>query len=685
MIENFNSVKWLPALMGALGLMLLLALLTAYMGSRASSASQYRAIGVGLLEQRLGAVAETVTSATKGESAGYRQLAELKEAVASAREKLAGAGIEAGLSGDWQAFTIAMDGLLDAQDKVQALPAAVDQAIVDAGVFITVLRRMSASLLGSRWQEQRQSLEQVAGLTGSAVVILQSYKDGQLGVEEFSLQIGTTAENLAASVEQLLDDQQFGGQAADEVGLAYETMALVLRVAAEGVAASVSSLADAADLVAVASSLRGQIATAVDEAGPAGGPLASPALHFIILVAALLFLAGLAWFYFSSANVQRVAEEHARQNERNQQAILRLLDELGNLADGDLTVQATVTEHITGAIADSINYAIEALRNLVTTIRDSSILVDGAARQSEATISHLAAASETQAQQVGSTTESIARMANSVEEVSGNAERAADVARHSVDVAHKGGDAVRRTIEGMNRIRETIQNTSKRIKRLGESSQEIGNIIELINDIAEQTNILALNASIQASMAGEAGRGFAVVADEVQRLAERSTNATKQIEVLVRTIQSDTNEAVVSMERSTTDVVGGALLAENAGAALEEIEQVSNQIASLVQNISDSARQQSLVAADISRNTGVLREISEQTAESTNATSDSIRKLAELATQLKRSVAGFTLPDDETGKESPARGNLAAGTPVDEPNLVDALNAGDDHDEAVQV
>ena len=182
-------------------------------------------------------------------------------------------------------------------------------------------------------------------------------------------------------------------------------------------------------------------------------------------------------------------------------------------------------------------------------------------------------------------------MAGSTEEVSGNAERAADVARHSVDVAHKGGEAVRRTIDGMNTIRETIQETSKRIKRLGESSQEIGNIVELISDIAEQTNILALNASIQASMAGEAGRGFAVVADEVQRLAERAANATKQIEVLVRTIQTDTNEAVVSMERSTTDVVGGALLAENAGAALEEIEQVSNQIASLVQNISGQRAQ----------------------------------------------------------------------------------------------
>ena len=448
MIDNFNSVKWLPALMGALGLMLLLALLTAYMGSRASSASQSRAFGVTVLDQRLGAVAEAVTSAANGESAGYQRLAELREEVASARETLAGAGIEAGSPGDWRALNVAINGLVDAQDKVQGLAAAVDQAIDDAGVFITALQRMSASLLGSRWQDQRQNLEQAAGLTGSAVVILGAYKDGQLGIEEFSSQIDSAVEGLAGKVQELLGDPQFGGQAADEVSLAFETVAPVLQAAADGVAASVSSQATVVDLVALAGSLRGQIAIAVDEAGPPGGPLASPALHFIILVAALLFLAGLVWLYFSSANVQRVAEEHARQNERNQQAILRLLDELGNLADGDLTVQATVTEHITGAIADSINYAIEALRNLVTTIRDSSILVDAAARQSEATISHLAAASETQAQQVGSTTESIARMASSVEEVSGNAERAADVARHSVDVDHKGGDAVGRTIEG---------------------------------------------------------------------------------------------------------------------------------------------------------------------------------------------------------------------------------------------
>ncbi|HNS28257.1 MAG TPA: methyl-accepting chemotaxis protein, partial [Steroidobacteraceae bacterium] len=355
----------------------------------------------------------------------------------------------------------------------------------------------------------------------------------------------------------------------------------------------------------MASSARALANLAVTGAGSSGPAWLAWVPVGLGLAAILPLLLLLQKFVALRKGVERqraLVDTQSRDNDRNQQAILRLLDELSSLADGDLTVQATVTEDITGAIADSINYAIEALRGLVTTINQSSVQLDSAARQTQALSQHLAKASVAQSKQVASASESAGAMAANTEEISGNAERASDVARHSVDVAHKGGEAVRRTIDGMNAIRETIQETSKRIKRLGESSQEIGSIVELINDIAEQTNILALNASIQASMAGDAGRGFAVVADEVQRLAERAALATKQIEVLVRTIQTDTNEAVVSMERSTTDVVGGALLAENAGAALEEIEQVSNQIASLVQNISSSSKEQSSVAGAITKN-----------------------------------------------------------------------------------
>lgn len=419
--------------------------------------------------------------------------------------------------------------------------------------------------------------------------------------------------------------------------------------------------AGVAALSTIANSLYDSVFSAADSSD-AGGILMHPWLPLALVALSLLLLFILAWIHSRTAVFERASKEQTEQNERNQQAILRLLDELGSLADGDLTVEATVTEDITGAIADSINYAIEKLRELVATINETAIMVDSAAKQTESTAGHMARAAENQGREIRAATESIVSMAASIEEVSGNAERSSDVARHSVDVAHKGGEAVRRTIDGMNAIRETIQDTSKRIKRLGESSQEIGNIVELINDIAEQTNILALNASIQASMAGEAGRGFAVVADEVQRLAERSTNATKQIEVLVRTIQSDTNEAVVSMERSTTDVVGGALLAENAGAALDEIEQVSNQIASLVQNISGSAREQAGSAADVTRRTTKLKEISDQTGKATTATAAAVSKLSVLASQLRQTVAGFTLPSSAF-KSSALSGKPAQPSP----------------------
>lgn len=344
----------------------------------------------------------------------------------------------------------------------------------------------------------------------------------------------------------------------------------------------------------------------------------------------------------AEADAQRKeSEEH---NRRNQQAILRLLDEMGDLADGDLTVSATVTEDITGAIADSMNYAIDALRNLVTAINETASQVSAAAQQTQATAIHLAEASDHQAQQIASASGAVNEMAISIEGVSRNADQLAEEAQRSVEIAAKGAAAVQKTIAGMDAIREQIQETSKRIKRLGESSQEIGDIVELINDIAEQTNILALNAAIQAAMAGEAGRGFAVVADEVQRLAERSADATKQIEALVKTIQADTNEAVISMEQSTAGVVNGARLAEDAGAALGEIENVSMHLAELVQSISGATRQQAAAAANVSDTMNVIQEITTQTSAGTTHTANAIGNLAELANDLKRSVSGFKLP-----------------------------------------
>ncbi len=396
----------------------------------------------------------------------------------------------------------------------------------------------------------------------------------------------------------------------------------------------------------------------------------------------LLFILLIIWM--RSSGSRRETDKLVQQSEMDQKAILQLLDELDSLADGDLTVEASVNESITGAIADSVNYAVEALRDLVETINEGAILLDDTTRQTKSSAHALELASEAQARQMKNASAAVRQIVGSIDEVSGDAERSADVARHSVDIAHKGGDAVRRTIEGMNTIRETIQDTSKRIKRLGESSQEIGNIVELINDIADQTNLLALNASIQASTAGESGRGFAVVADEVQRLAERSTNATKQIEVLVSTIQSDTNEAVVSMERSTTDVVGGALLAENAGAALEEIEQVSNQIAMLVQNISGSAKDQAEAAKAVLQNVDQLQEISSETGKSAAMTAKYVSKLSTLASQLREAAAGFRLPGQNPSSRDHATEQAEAE--ADEPAahvLPDGGEDGEDNERAV--
>ena len=331
------------------------------------------------------------------------------------------------------------------------------------------------------------------------------------------------------------------------------------------------------------------------------------------------------------------------ENERNQMAILRLLDELGDLAEGDLTVNATVSEDFTGAIADSVNFAIDQLRQLVMVINSTADQVSQSSERTQLKAVELAEASEHQAQEIAGVSASINEMVVSIDKVSNNATESATVAERSVVIAHNGAEVVQRSIEGMNVIRHQIQETSKRIKRLGESSQEIGDIVSLINDIADQTNVLALNAAIQASMAGDAGRGFAVVADEVQRLAERSAKATKQIETLVKTIQADTNEAVMSMESTTSEVVRGARLAKDAGEALDEVQSVSSILSNLIQNISNAAQQQAESAGHISNTMTIIQDITSQTSSGTMATARSVGELSEMASALQESVTGFKI------------------------------------------
>jgi len=378
--------------------------------------------------------------------------------------------------------------------------------------------------------------------------------------------------------------------------------------------------------------------------GGTGLAIAIPALGLILALIAFLFCVFKLLVLRGESDKKRVSRLQD-EYDRNQNAILRLLDEIADLADGDLRSHATVSEDFTGAIADSINFAIDQLRDLVSRITETSQEVAQYTASTQGITNQLAEASEHQAQEIAGASAAINEMAMSIDQVSSNAEESAVVAERSVQIAANGADVVNRSIEGMDIIREQIQETSKRIKRLGESSQEIGNIVALINDIADQTNILALNAAIQASMAGEAGRGFAVVADEVQRLAERSASATKQIETLVKTIQTDTNEAVISMEQTTSEVVRGANLSKDAGVALDEIQNVSGNLAKLIASISDAAKLQSASAGHIATTMNVVQEITSQTTSATFDTARSVSELANMAEALRESVTDFKLPD----------------------------------------
>jgi len=657
MASNIDNSSTFRAVAGFAALLLVAAAALIYLQSGGGSPSAPK---LAALSQ---AVPAQAARALNGEAGAFDELDNSVKSVASLRRNGA-----PGRSSDWQQLESRAAAILAKRTEVEAVLAAASRAGTDASSLVELanelLDRSSSTAAMQEFQQRANRIRE------TSANILAGGQSAASAIAEDIGYLRNVANALGGDPSDL--DIRPLNREGREVALVPVISSLT---SLEAQSATLdSNIGEVSGLVDTQAELAGSANVLLQSAfaSRSGASLLPVFLNNAwipigLVGVAILLVIGLLLLQSKSTVFERTAREQAEQNERNQQAILRLLDEMGSLADGDLTVQATVTEDITGTIADSFNFAIEELRKLVATVNDTALMVDMATKQTENTAAHLAKAADNQANEINAATESIVSMAASIEEVSGNAERSSDVARHSVEVAHKGGEAVRRTIDGMNAIRETIQETSKRIKRLGESSQEIGNIVELINDIAEQTNILALNASIQASMAGEAGRGFAVVADEVQRLAERSTNANKQIEVLVRTIQADTNEAVVSMERSTTDVVGGALLAENAGAALDEIEQVSNQIASLVQNISGSARQQAGSAADVTRRTTKLREIGSQTGKAASATAASISKLSELATQLRKTVEGFALPADMMQTESLSRSSSNVQRPAQVP------------------
>jgi len=384
----------------------------------------------------------------------------------------------------------------------------------------------------------------------------------------------------------------------------------------------------------------------------------------LLMLLALLLLAGLVW---RSSNMQMLA--NVSQSQKNHRAIMRLLDEMTDLADGDLRVEATVNEDITGAIADAVNYAVESLRDLVQTIGQSAKQVRFAVRHTDSNAKALVEASAVQAREISDASTALDKTAAHMRNSAIKADGAVEVALNSVDTAARGAEAVQQMAQGMGNIREQIQETGKRLKRLGESSQEINDINALIEEIAGRTTVLSLNASLKAGDGHQ--EGFAQVSDEIQRLAERVGDATRRVEEIVNNIQVDTMEAMASMERSTAGVVRGASLAENAGSALSEIETVSHKLAGLISEISEHCNQQARVASSVSKTMNVIRNISQQTAEGTRNTASAVGKLGDLSEKLNHSIAGFRMPDSASDEVADAMSHEAnqaaprrAGQPV---------------------
>lgn len=350
-------------------------------------------------------------------------------------------------------------------------------------------------------------------------------------------------------------------------------------------------------------------------------------------------------------NTRGLMQSRAERDEI-QRSIMKLLDEVSGVAEGDLTREAEVTEGMTGAIADAFNYMMDSLRQLIGKVQNVSQQVNSTAAETQTSAERLAQGSQEQAAQITNTTVALAEMTRAIQQVAESAEMSAAVADQSLKATHKGAEIVQHNMQGMLRILEQVQETARYMQQLSERSQEIEEIVHLIDEIADRTGVLALNASIQAAMAGEAGAGFAVVAHEVEQLAARSTEATKRVSTLIRTIQGGTRDALNAMEETSREVLAGSKLANQAGQSLNEIEVVNNRLAELVRVIAGDCQLQARSSTQLSQTMTQIARITNQTTSGVIQSAVTVKSLAELADELRASIVSFKLPSTYTGNLS---------------------------------
>ena len=640
-------------------------------------AQQVGAIGQALMQsQRL---AKSVSQALIGSPEAFPELKESSTALASnVRGLQSGSATVPALGEAYSAEVGKIVPLMERAEKNAATVLGEQKTLTEVGTALRSVSRQSSDLLEVAETISSLKLQQnapPAEISAAGQLVMLTQRIGKSANEFLTMEgvspeavflLGKDLNSFKEIGEGLLDGSQELRLAPTRDEQTRERLTALLkmyeetRAQAGGILGNLQGLVSAREaqtaIVAESEPLRKELEGLRDKLSSVSG-LGLTGLLLLLIPAALALLAALGLAYVQlrdSRQRQMLAEqqrhsaelqqqEGKRVNDANQAAILRLMNELQTVAEGDLTQEATVTEDITGAIADSVNYTVEELRSLVANVQSTATRVAQTTSKVETTSTELLATSTEQLREIRETGQSVLDMAARINDVSAQAQESASVARQSLQAAESGLTAVQNAIGGMNSIRDQIQETSKRIKRLGESSQEIGEITELIADITEQTNVLALNAAIQAASAGEAGRGFSVVAEEVQRLAERSGDATRQIAALVKAIQTDTQDAVAAMERSTQGVVEGARLSDNAGTALSEIDSVSRRLADLIEQISSAASKEADQANEVASNIQHIFAVTEQTGESTRSTANQVRDLARMADELRQSVARFKI------------------------------------------